>query len=101
MRKSVWIRMASMAAALSWCASLGAAWAQPAAPILPCLGACSVFNTVQQVDPQNPPPYTGGAEGYADFWVNLRILVGPDGHVADVAILDRMGPRAFADQAKA
>jgi hypothetical protein len=101
MRKSVWIRVLSAAIALTSCAGLDAAWAQAPAPILPCLGACSVFNTIQPVSPQNPPAFTGSAEGYADFWVNLRILIGADGHVADVAVLDRMGPRAFADQLKA
>ena len=98
MRTSVWIRVAI--AAIGW-AGGGEAGAQPAAPIMPCLSACAVYNTIQPVNQQNPPAYSGSAEGYADFWVNLRALIGPDGHVIDVAILDRMGPRAFADQTKA
>jgi hypothetical protein len=102
MRKSVWTRGATTAIALIIGGGLlQSALAQPAAPILPCLGACGVFNTIQPVNQQNPPAFSGNAEGFADFWVNLRILVGADGHVADVAILDRMGPRAFADQLKA
>ena len=101
MRKSVWIRIGTAATALIGCAVLDAAWAQAPAPILPCLSACAVFNTLQPVNPQNPPAFSGSAEGYADFWVNLRVLVGPDGHVADATILDRMGPRPFADMIKA
>jgi TonB family protein len=75
------------------------AGALPSVDVMPCLAKCGVFVPAQHLDKAVASFPRNALGDFVEGLVRIHYIVGIDGRVHDVTVLDLKGPQIFADSA--